>query len=119
MHLLYHHALHQLFLLGKDREVELVVHLQYHLAADALAAETVVDAYHGHLDDVGLGALYGGVDGVSLGESPHGGVLAVDVRQVAAAVVEGLGVSPLAGALLGLLHELVHLGEGGEVAVYQ
>ena len=34
------------------------------------------------VDDVGCAALDGGVDGVALGIAAHGGVVAVDVRQL-------------------------------------
>ena len=76
-----------------------------------------MDAHHGHLDDVGLGALDGRVDGVALGEAPHGGVVGIDVGQIAATVEERLGVALLAGGLLGLLHVGLHAREGEEVAV--
>ena len=61
--------------------------------------------------------MYGRVDGVALGEVAHGGIVRGDVRQIAAAMEERLGVAVLAGKLLGLLHVGVHLWERLEVAV--
>ena len=54
LHFFYHNLLHLFFLFWIDGEVELVVHLNNHLALDAFFSEAVEDAYHRHLDDVGL-----------------------------------------------------------------
>ena len=62
------------FLLGQYREVEFVVHLQYHLALDMLCLETLEDVYHGYFDDVGGSTLDGSIDGVALGKAPDGGI---------------------------------------------
>ena len=93
------------------------MYLEDHLRADALVLEPLPDAYHGQLDDVGLAALDGRVDGVALGKASHGGVARRDVGQVATAAEESLGITLLACHLLRLLHILLHLGEGGEIAV--
>ena len=75
--------------------------------------------YHGHLDDIGSRALDGGVDGVALGKATYSGVLRVDIGQVAATAEEGSDVALLARHLFRLLHVVVHLWEGVEVAVNQ
>ena len=75
LHLLDDDAFNDLFLLRINGEVEFVVHLQDHLAPDALFPEAVEDTDHGHLDDVGSSALDRGIDGVTLGKATHGGVL--------------------------------------------
>lgn len=74
-------------------------------------------AYHGNLDDVGLGALDGSVDGVALGKASHSVVARFYVGQIPAPAKHSLGVAFLPCALLGLLHVLIHLGEGLEVVV--
>ena len=43
-----------------------VVNLEYHFAAESLLFQHVAYFYHRHFDDVGTGALYGGVDGIPL-----------------------------------------------------
>ena len=73
-----------LFLFWIDGEVEFVVDLQDHLRTDALGLETVEDTNHGYLDDISRRALYGGVDGIALSEASDGGIVGVDIGQVAA-----------------------------------
>lgn len=86
LHFLPYYLLHLFLLLGIDGEVELVMYLKYHLRADALVGKAFVYAYHGHLDNVCLRTLYGGVDGVALGKSANGSVLRVYVLKVASAL---------------------------------
>ena len=93
------------------------MHLENHLGVQPLGLEPLPDAYHSQLDDVGLGALDGGVDGVALGKSAYGGVARDDVGQVAAAAEQRLGIAVLPCLLLGLLHVGVHFGESSEVVV--
>ena len=93
------------------------MHLENHPRPYSFLAETLVNLYHSNLYDVSGGALYGRVDGVALGKVAHGGVVRGDVRQIAAAMEECLGVAVLAGKLLSLLHVSVHVGERLEVAV--
>ena len=57
LHLFEHNFLHLLFLFGINTEVEFVMHLQYHLRANAFELESVVDIDHRHLDDIGGSAL--------------------------------------------------------------
>lgn len=117
LHLFDDKLLYPTLLFGHDGEVEFVVYLEYHLRAQAFGFHATVDAYHGYFDDVGGGALYGGVDGVALGKVADDGVVGVDVGQVAATVEQGLGIAVLARGLLGLFHIVVHLREGLEIAV--
>ena len=53
LHLLDDELLEAFFLLRRHREVEFVVYLQHHLRAQSFGLHALVDAYHGHLDDVG------------------------------------------------------------------
>ena len=93
------------------------MHLQYHLGAHVLLLQTLLYAYHGQFDDVGGTALYGGVDGVTLGISAHYGIVAIDVGQVASALAEGFGITLLACCLYAVRHVLAHSGIGGKVSV--
>ena len=52
LHFFDDYTFYLFFLFWIDAEVEFVVYLQDHLRTDALLAETVVDANHGHFDDV-------------------------------------------------------------------
>ena len=94
------------------------MHLNDHLAPDAFFPEAVEDAYHCHLDDVCLRTLDRGIDGIALGESSHGAVLAVDIRQIATAVEEGFGVSLGSCHLFRFLHIGLNAREGAEVIFY-
>ena len=79
--------------------------------------EPLCDAYHGDLDDVGCGALYGSVDGVAFCESPYGGVGGVDVAEVAPSPEQCLGVAEASCAVDALLHVGVYAWVGEEVVV--
>ena len=68
------------------------MHLQQHLGAQALIVQPFLHPDHGQLHDVGGRALYGHVDGHSLGAAPDVEVGAVDVGQVTAASQQGLDV---------------------------
>ena len=117
LHLLNDDALHLFFLVGIDREVQFVVHLQDHLRTDAFLAETLEDANHRHFDDIGRRALNGCIDGVAFSEVANGGVARVDVGQIATAVEHRLGIAALAGQLLRLLHVVVNTWEGLEETI--
>ena len=65
-----------------DVEVEFVVYLKDHFAFQTFFFETVVDAYHRYLDDVGGATLDRGVDRISFGLTAYDGVVRIDVRQV-------------------------------------
>ena len=80
LHLFDDDGLDTFFFFREDAEIEFIVYLQDHLASDAFGLEAVVNANHGHFDDIGSSTLNGGVDGVALGKAPHGGILRVDVR---------------------------------------
>ena len=86
-------ALYPTLLFWNDTEVEFVVHLKNHLTADAFFLETLEDADHRHLDDVGSSTLDRCIDGIALSKAPYGGIAAVDVGQIAAAVEEGLHIA--------------------------
>ena len=104
LHLLKDDALHLLFFFRKDAEVEFVVHLKYHFRLYSFGFESPADAYHGYFYYVCRRALYWGVDGVALCEVADGGVVRVDVGQIAAAVEECLRVAFCPCGLLTLLH---------------
>ena len=106
-----------LLLLWGDTEVEFVVHLQYHLGAHPFGLQSLLYAYHGPLDDIGRAALYGSIDGIALGISPHHSIIAVDVGQITSALAECLGVSLLTRHLYAVRHVLAHPGVGGKVSV--
>ena len=64
---------------------------------DAAGSEPVIDAEHGPLDDVGGGALQGGVDGGALGGLAALHLAGVDFAQVQAATEDRLHVALLMG----------------------
>ena len=67
-----------------------------------------LDVDHGDFNHVGGGALYGGVNGGTLGVASHGGVGGGDVAEVAAAAGEGFDVALFFGGLDGAVHEFFH-----------
>ena len=83
LHLFNDDFLYFFFLFWIDGEVEFVVYLKNHLATDAFSLEALEDVDHSDLDDVGSGALNGGIDGVTLSKTTNGTILRVDVRQIA------------------------------------
>ena len=83
LHLLDDDMFHLLLFLWIDGEVEFVVYLQDHLTLDALFLEALVDADHRNFDDVCRCALDGGIDGVTLSKTSDGGIVGIDVRQIA------------------------------------
>ena len=93
------------------------MYLQYHPRAQSFGGEPLEYVYHCHLDDVGLRALDGRVDGVAFGEASHGGVARCYIGQIASAVVDGLGVALLAAGGDGLVHVCLDAWEGGEIVV--
>lgn len=84
LHLLKNDALYLLLFFWVDREVEFVVDLKDHLASDALCLKAVEDADHGHLNNISSCTLNGGIDGISLSKTSDGGIVRVDVWQIAA-----------------------------------
>ena len=83
LHLFKNDALYLFLLIRIDGEVEFVVYLKNHLTLDALGLKTIEDVDHCHFDDVGSGALNGGVDSIALSKTTYYAVSAVDVWQVA------------------------------------
>ena len=59
------------------------------------------------------------VDGISLGETPHRGIVRIDVGKVSPSVEQRLGISVGACHLYALVHILLHLREVLEVSFYQ
>ena len=82
LHLFDDDGFHLFFFFRIDREVEFVVYLKDHLTLDTLSLETLVDMNHRHLDDIRCSALNWGIDGVTLCETPHGGIVGVDIWQI-------------------------------------
>ena len=109
LHLFEHNFLHLLFLFGINTEVEFVVHLQYHLRANAFELESVVDIDHRHLDDVGGSALDRCIDGISLGKSTYGGITRINVLEVSFALEQCFHIFLLSRCLLGFFHIFLHL----------
>ena len=99
LHFLKDQPFHTLFLFRKNREVEFVVYLQNHFALQSFILHPFIDANHGHFNDVGSRTLDGCVDGISLSKAPYGGVVGVDIRQIATAVEHRFGISYLADSL--------------------
>ena len=95
-----------------------VVHLQNHLRADSFAAERFGDMHHRDLHDVGRTALNRGVDGIAFGQPARHGIARRDVVQVTPPPEDRRHVTHLARPLDHMLHILLHLGVGGEIALY-
>ena len=108
-------------LLLRPVEVEdkLVVHRQQQPRTQPQPAYLVMDTYHGNLDHVGRGALYGHVDSIALGERTRGSVARVDVGQIAAATEKRTRIAMRTGELFTLLYIGGHSGMGAEVIVYE
>ena len=73
--------------------------------------------YHGAFNEVGGGALHGGVDGGAFGSSAGVGVFVADVGQVEAAAEQGFDEALGGGLFFGALHVFGDAGIAGEVAV--
>lgn len=82
---------------GGDFDDEFVVDLEEDAGFGVGFFEFVVDAEHGDFDDVGGGALDGGVEGGAFGVFAGGAVGGGEFGEVAAAVEEGGGVAVFAG----------------------
>ena len=79
LHFLYHDLLYFFFLFRIDGEIEFIVYLDDHFALDAFSFESVEDANHRNLDDVGLRTLDRGIDGIALGKTAYCTIAAIDV----------------------------------------
>ena len=95
------------------------MHLQDHFALQSFGLHPSIDSYHSHFDDVGGRALDGGVDGISFSKTAHGGVMGMNIRQIATAMEHCFGIAFLADNLFGALHVIVHLRESLEETVNQ
>ena len=71
--------------------------LEEHAGLQAALSQRVIDADHGSLDEVGGGALQGGIGGGPLAERPDVEVLVLQLRNVAPATEQRLDVTPGAG----------------------
>ncbi len=91
--------------------------LHHHLRIALLSLHPGLHRQHGPLDDVGGGALHGGVDGGALGVLAPLRVARLDLGQVQAPAEHGLDVAALMGQAPGLLHVVVHAGVAPEVQV--
>lgn len=100
-------------------EIEFVVHLQNHFGLQLFLAESVIDGDHGHLDDVGRGALDGGIHGIAFGIAADGGIARIDVGQVAAALEFCEDVAPFFGAIDARVHVFLDLRVSFEITVDQ
>src|SRR5579863_983042 len=89
-------------------EDQFVVDLQGHARFEFALAERDVNANHGDLDEIGGGALQGGVDGGALGESAKVGVFAVDVRNGANPTKESLDFSFAADLFESRVNKFAH-----------
>ena len=69
LHFLDDDTFYLFLLLRIDGEVEFVVYLENHLGTNAFGLEALGDMDHGNLDDVGSGALNGGVDSIALSKT--------------------------------------------------
>ena len=95
------------------------MHLQNHFGLQLFLAESAIDGDHGHLDDVGRGALDGGIHGIAFGIAADGGIARIDVGQVATALKFCEDVTPFFGAIDARVHVFLDLRVGFEIAVYQ
>ena len=95
------------------------MYLQDHLALQLLCLETLVDADHCQLDDIGRAALDRGVDGVALGITADNGVARVDIRQVTFPFEDGLDIAVLASGLDALVHVFLDSRIGLEITLDQ
>ena len=89
--------------------------LQNHGALEAFALQSVVNANHGQLHNVGGRALDRGIDGVSLGMPANRLVPRIDVAQVAAATQKRFDIALSAGGRDLVVDVLFDSGVGGEV----
>ena len=117
LHFADHYIGHFLEFARDNVEVQLVMHLEYHLGTYALFLKAAIDGNHGYLYHIGSSALNWGVHCVALAEAAHHGVARVDVGQHAAATKEGGHIALLTCLSNTLLDVLFHFGEGLEVAV--
>ena len=95
------------------------MYLQDHLALQLLCLETLVDADHRQLDDIGRAALDRGVDGVAFGITADNGVARVDIRQVTFPFEDGLDIAVLASGLDALVHVFLDSRIGLEITLDQ
>ena len=93
------------------------MHLHNHLRFEVLLFEAAVNSDHRYLDDVRRSTLYRCIDGIALGERTHRGVVRQDVRQVAFASEECLGITALTRNLFLLLNIADYSGECREIVV--
>ena len=104
-HLVFDEGLHLFELFGDYVEEEFVVDLEGHSGFEVAGGDLAVEGDHGQLDEVGGGALQGGVDGGAFGETPHVGVAAGDVGDGADAAEGGADGAVAADGFEGLVDE--------------
>ena len=86
------------------------MYLQDHRAAQPLGLHAAKEPHHGDLDQVGLGALHGHIDGGALRRLAHAARRAVDLGDVAAPAEERRHIAARAHLLPRPLHILVQVG---------
>lgn len=97
-------------------EHQFVVDLHDHFGAPALGVEGLLHGHHAEFDEVGGGALHGGVDSGAFCASAAGAVGAVDFGQVEAAAKHGFNIALGFGLGAGVVHVLLDAGEAVEIA---
>ena len=118
LHLFHHNLFYLRMFIGQHTEVQFIVHLKNHFRVDSLTFETLVDANHRHFDDVCCTALYRSVDGITLGKTANGGIVTVDVGQIATPMENSLGITAHSGRLFRPLHIVAHTRIRLEITVY-
>ena len=98
-----------------DLEDEFVMHLQEHGGVEFCAREGLLHADHGAADNVGGGALDGGVDGGALVKGAFLRGARGDLREMAAAAEHGADIAIGADEAFRLLHIVADAGEAFEI----
>ena len=117
LHHLADHLARRLDLGDGHFEDELVMHLEQHAGLELRARQRRGNADHGPLDDVGGGALDGGVDGGPLHEAAPGRILVGDPRHMAAPAEERRHIAAPPGAFLGAVHVIPDAGIFLEIGI--
>src|SRR3954470_1297482 len=117
-HLVAHELLDLRLLARGDLQDELVVHLKQQPGPQALLTQAALNAEHGDLDDVGGTALDRRVESHPLRHLAPLAVVAGEVRQVATAAEDRLGVPVHAGLVDDTREVVAHPAETVEVGVH-
>ena len=93
------------------------MHLHDHLGGALLFVQRLLHSDHAHLDEVGCGALHGGVDGGALQTRERGALGVLNPGELQAATEHGFHVAHLLGHGPGFIHVFLDAGEALEVAL--